>query len=117
MADKIKFAAALLLLVAGIAGFYLLAEQAMILRVVAVLAGVALSAAVAWRTEPGQRFFGFAIEAKKEAEKVVWPTRKETLQTTGLVFAFVLIMAIFLWVTDKSIEWVLYDLILGWRKL
>ena len=116
MADKIKFALALLLLAAGIAGFYLLSEQAMILRVLAVLAGLGASAALAWQTEPGRRFFDFAKEAVNEAKKVVWPTRKETLQTTGLVFAFVLAMAVFLWLTDKSIEWVLYDLILQWRK-
>ena len=116
MADKLKFALALLLLVAGVAGFYLLADQAMILRVLAVLCGVALSAVVAWQTEPGRQFFGFAKEASNEAKKVVWPTRKETLQTTGLVFAFVVLMAVFLWLTDKSIEWVLYDLVLGWRR-
>ena len=116
MADKIKFALALLLLVAGVAGFYLLAEQAMILRVLAVLAGVGVSAAVAWQTEPGRQFFVFSQEATTEAKKVVWPTRKETLQTTGLVFVFVVVMAIFLWLTDKSLEWVLYDLVLGWRK-
>ena len=116
MTDKIKFAAALLLLVAGLAGYYLLSEQALILRVLAVLAGVAVSAAVAWQTEPGQHFFGFGKEAVAEAKKVVWPSRKETLQTTGLVFAFVVIMAFFLWVVDKSHEWVLYDLILSWRK-
>ena len=45
----------------------------------------------------------------------MWPSRKETVQTTGLVFAFVVIMAVFLWLTDKSLEWVLYDLILGWK--
>ncbi|MFT3962693.1 preprotein translocase subunit SecE [Propionivibrio sp.] len=116
MADKIKFALALLLLVAGVVGFYLLAEQAMILRVLAVIAGVGLCAAVAWQTDPGRQFFGFAKEATAEAKKVVWPTQKETLQTTGLVFAFVIIMAAFLWLTDKGLEWVLYDLILGWRK-
>jgi len=116
MADKLKFALALLLLIAGVAGFYLLAEQATILRVIAVFAGLGFSAVVAWQTDPGRQFFGFAKEATNEAKKVVWPTRKETLQTTGLVFAFVLLMAIFLWLTDKSIEWVLYDLILGWRK-
>jgi preprotein translocase subunit SecE len=116
MADKIKFALALLLLVAGVAGFYLLAEQAMILRVLAVLAGVGVSAAIAWKTEPGLQFFAFAREATAEAKKVVWPSRKETLQTTGLVFVFVLAMATFLWLTDKSLEWVLYDLILGWRR-
>ena len=116
MADKFKFAAALLLLVAGVVGYYLLSEQAMILRVLAVLLGLGVSAAVAWQTEPGQQFFGFGKEAVAEAKKVVWPSRKETLQTTGLVFAFAVIMAFFLWVTDKSLEWVLYDLVLGWRK-
>jgi preprotein translocase subunit SecE len=115
MADKIKFALALLLLVAGVAGFYLLSEQATIIRVLAVLAGVASATAVAWNTEPGQVFFGFAKEAAGEAKKVVWPSRKETLQTTGLVFAFVVVMALFLWLTDKSVEWVLYDVVLGWR--
>ncbi|MCB1933798.1 preprotein translocase subunit SecE [Accumulibacter sp.] len=116
MADKLKFALAVLLLVAGIAGFYLLAEQAMIVRVLAVLAGAGLAAAVAWQTEPGRRFFGFAREASNEAKKVVWPSRKETMQTTGLVFAFVVVMALFLWLTDKGLEWVLYDLVLGWRQ-
>ncbi|MBA3903362.1 MAG: preprotein translocase subunit SecE [Rhodocyclaceae bacterium] len=116
MADKIKFALALLLLAAGIAGFYLLSEAALILRVLSVLAGVAAGAAVAWFTEPGRRFFVFSKEAVAETKKVAWPTRKETIQTTGVVFAFVVIMAVFLWLTDKSLEWVLYDLVLGWKK-
>ncbi len=117
MADKIKFALALLLLAAGIVGFYLLSEQAMILRVLALIAGIGVSIAVSWRTESGRRFFDFSKEAVIESKKVVWPTQKETLQTTGLVFAFVLVMALFLWLADKSIEWVLYELVLGWRKL
>lgn len=116
MADKLKFAFALLLVVAGLAGFYLLAEQAMVLRVLAVLVGLGAGAAVAWFTEPGQRFVLLAKESVAEAKKVVWPSRKETMQTTGVVFAFVLVMAIVLWVTDKSLEWVLYDLVLGWKK-
>jgi len=116
MADKIKFALALVLLAAGVVGFYLLSEQAMILRVLSVLAGVAASVAVAWFTAPGQRFFVFAREAVAETKKVVWPSRKQTMQTTGMVFAFVVVMAVFLWLTDKSLEWVFYDLILGWKK-
>jgi preprotein translocase subunit SecE len=116
MADKIKFVLALVILAAGLAGFYLLSEQAMILRVLAVLVGVALAVAVAWKTEPGQRFFGFANDAVVEARKVVWPSRKETGQTTAMVFAFVVVMALFLYLTDKTLEWVLYDLVLGWRK-
>ena len=117
MADKIKFALALLLIVAGVTGFYLLAEQPMILRVLSVLAGLGAGAAAAWFTEPGQRFFVFGREAVVEARKVVWPSRKETLQTTGVVFAFVLVMAIMLWFTDKSVEWVIFDLVLGWKKI
>ncbi|MDR3300557.1 MAG: preprotein translocase subunit SecE [Candidatus Accumulibacter sp.] len=117
MADKVKFVLALLLLAAGVVGFYLLAEQAMILRVLAVFAGVGLCVAVAWRTESGRRFFGFAKEAAAEARKVVWPTRKETLQMTIYVFGFVIVMAIFLYLADKGLEWVLYDKILGWRSL
>jgi preprotein translocase subunit SecE len=116
MADKVKFALAVLLVIAGLAGFYLLGEQPLIVRVLSVLAGVGAGVAVAWRTEPGQRFTVFGRETIVETKKVVWPSRKETIQTTGIVFAFVVIMAVFLWLTDKSLEWVFYDLILGWRK-
>lgn len=116
MADKVKFSLALFILAAGVAGFYLLSEQAMILRVLAVLVGFALSIVVAWKTEPGQRFFVFANEAVLESRKVVWPSRKETVQTTAIVFAFVVVIALFLYLADKSLEWVLYDLVLGWRK-
>jgi preprotein translocase subunit SecE len=116
MADKIKFALALLLLAAGVAGFYYLAEQATYLRLLTVLAGVGCGAAVAWQTGPGRRFFDFGRESVVEAKKIVWPTKKETMQMTGLVFVFVVIMAAFLWITDKGLEWALYDLILGWKK-
>lgn len=116
MADKLKFVLALLLVAAGIAGFYFLSEQALVLRVLVVLLGLAAGAAVAWFTESGQRFVVLSRESVAEAKKVVWPSRKETLQTTGIVFAFVLVMAIILWLTDKTLEWVLYDLVLGWRK-
>ncbi|MCV2217445.1 MULTISPECIES: preprotein translocase subunit SecE [unclassified Thauera] len=115
MADKLKFALALALLAAGVVGFYLLSEQPLVLRVLSVLLGVAAGIAVAWFSAPGRRFVEFAREAVVETKKVVWPSRKETVQTTGLVFAFVVVMAIFLWLTDKSLEWVLYDLVLGWK--
>ena len=57
----------------------------------------------------------FAKDASVEARRVVWPTRKETTQVTLTVFAFVVVMAIFLWLVDKGLEWVLYDLVLGWK--
>ncbi|MEI6303114.1 MAG: preprotein translocase subunit SecE [Betaproteobacteria bacterium] len=116
MADKIKLAVAVLLMVGGIAGFYFLSESALVLRVAAILAGFAAGIAVGRFTEPGQQMIEFAREAVVETKKVVWPTRKESLQTTGVVVAFMVAMAIFLWITDKSLEYVLYDLVLGWRK-
>jgi len=116
MADKIKVAIAVLLLIAGIAGFYFLSESPMVLRVASVLAGIAAGSVVGWTTEPGKQFFVFAQEAVVETKKVVWPTRKESLQTTGAVFAFVVAMAVFLWLTDKSLEKLMYDVLLGWKK-
>jgi len=116
MVDKIKVAIAVLLLIAGIAGFYFLSESPMVLRVASVLAGIAAGSVVGWTTEPGKQFFVFAQEAVVETKKVVWPTRKESLQTTGAVFAFVVAMAVFLWLTDKSLEKLMYDVLLGWKK-
>ena len=116
MVDKIKVAIAVLLLIAGIAGFYFFSESPMVLRVASVLAGLAAGSVVGWTTEPGKQFFVFAQEAVVETKKVVWPTRKESLQTTGAVFAFVVAMAVFLWLTDKSLEKLMYDVLLGWKK-
>ena len=116
MADKIKAAIAALLLIAGVAGFYFLSESAMVLRVASVLAGLAAGAAVGWTTAPGKEFFAFAQEAVVETKKVVWPTRKESMQTALAVFGFVIAMAVFLWATDKLLEKLMYDLILGWKK-
>ena len=116
MADKLKLALAALLVVAGIAGYYLLAANSIVLRILAVIAGIVAGIAVAWTSALGQEFLAFARESLVEVRKVVWPTRKETMQTTAAVFAFVVVMAVFLWVSDKTLEWVLYDLILGWKK-
>ena len=105
-----------MLLVAGVAGFYYFGNHAMVLRVLYVIGGILAGALVAWFTAPGQEFFAYARDSWGETRKVVWPSRKEALQTTAAVFGFVFVMALFLWLTDKSLEWALYDLILGWRK-
>jgi preprotein translocase subunit SecE len=105
MADKIKMGVAVLLVIAGIAGFYLLRDSALILRVASVLGGLIAAALVAWTTAPGRVFFTFAQESVAETKKVVWPSRKETVQTTGMVLAFVLVMAIFLWIVDALLVW------------
>jgi preprotein translocase subunit SecE len=116
MADKVKLAVAILLVVAGLSGYYILASSATVIRAGSVLVGILAGVAVAWMTAPGREFLGFARESVTETKKVAWPTRKESLQTTGAVFAFVVVMAVFLWVSDKSLEYLLYDLILGWKK-
>jgi preprotein translocase subunit SecE len=115
-ADKAKLAAAAVLLVGGIAAFYLLGKQDLWLRVLALLALAAGAVAVFFFSEPGRQLIAFGRDSVREVKKVVWPTRKEAMQMTGYVFAFVFVMALFLWLTDKTLEWVLYDLVLGWRR-
>jgi len=115
--DNIKLVIAGALMAAGLAGYYLLSDQLLVLRILAVLAGTAAGAALAWFTAPGATFAAFARESVVEVKKVVWPTRKETIQTTAAVFAFVVVMAVFLWLSDKTLEWVLYELVLGWKKV
>lgn len=116
MVDKIKLVIAVGLVVAGIAGYHWLAASSILLQILPVIAGIGAGIAVAWTSAPGREFAVFASEALAETKKVVWPTRKETIQTTGAVFAFVVVMAVFLWLSDKTLEWVLYDLILGWKR-
>ena len=94
---------ALLLLIAGIAGFYYLRDIAMVLRVISVLAGIVLAVVVVWFTPQGKQFYAFSRESSEETRRVVWPSRKETMQTTGVVFAFVVVMAIFLWMVDAGL--------------
>lgn len=110
MADKIKIVAALLLVVAGLAGFYYFGESAAIIRVASVMAGLVLGFIVFWTSGPGRQFYVYAQESVAETKKVVWPTRKETLQTTAIVFAFVILMALFLWLVDASLLWVVKKL-------
>ncbi len=111
MADKLKLVAALLMVAAGIAGFYYLGDEAAaVLKLLSVLVGVLLGAAIAWTSEPGKRFFVFWKESVAEAKKVVWPTRKEAVQTTGMVIAFTVVMAVFLWMVDAGLMWVVDNL-------
>jgi preprotein translocase subunit SecE len=115
-ADKAKLAAAVLLLVGGIVAFYALGQKDLWLRVIALLALLAAAVAVFFTAESGKQLIGFGRDSVKEVKKVVWPTRKEALQMTGYVFAFVFVMALFMFLTDKTLEWLLYDLILGWKR-
>ena len=102
---------------AGIAGYYWLGDSPLVLRILAVVARDRRGrrGGLDQRAGPAVRSCSPA-KSLVEVKKVVWPTRKETMQTTAAVFAFVVVMAVFLWISDKTLEWVLYDLILGWKK-
>jgi len=113
--DKLMLGLGVLLVVAGIAGFYLLGTHEWYVRGAALFVGLAAGVSVALASASGKGFIAFAKDAYREVRKVVWPTRKEAGQTTLVVFGFVLVMAIYLWVSDKSIEWVIFSLILGWK--
>jgi len=115
-ADKAKLATAGVLVVVAVVAFYLLGKQDLWLRVAALLVLMVVAAATFFTSEPGKQLIAYGQDSIREVRKVVWPTRKEALQMTGYVFAFVVVMALFLWLTDKTLEWVLYDVILGWKR-
>jgi preprotein translocase subunit SecE len=114
--DRFKIIVAAALLIAGVAGFYYFSTLPTVARVGMVLVGIAAAVAVGWFSAPGRQFAAFARDAIDEVKKMVWPTRKESFQIAAVVFAFVVVMAAFLWIVDKGIQLVLYDLILGWRS-
>jgi preprotein translocase subunit SecE len=93
-----------------------LGKQDLWLRVLALLGLLVLAVVAFFVSEPGRQFLAYGRDSAREVRKVVWPTRNEAMQMTGYVFAFVVVMALFMWLTDKALEWVLYDLILGWRR-
>ena len=115
-ADKMKLAVAGLLTIGAVVAFYVLGAQPTWVRVVALIGGLIVAAVVFFTAESGRQLIAYGQDSAKEVRKVVWPTRKEALQMTGYVFAFVFVMAFFLWLTDKTLEWVLYDLLLGWKR-
>ncbi|HVF65527.1 MAG TPA: preprotein translocase subunit SecE [Casimicrobiaceae bacterium] len=104
--DNVKIALAVACVIAGVFAYYWFAELAVVLRVLMVVAGLLAGALVAYTSEQGKQFFVFAQEAWGEAERVAWPTRKETVQTTGIVFAFVVVMALFLFAVDASLAFI-----------
>src|SRR5436190_5654398 len=104
--DKIKMTLAVALVIAGVWGYYYFSDAAQVLRVLMVLGGLLAAAGVAWLTATGKELFAFGQEAWAEAGKVSWPTRKETVQTTLVVFAFVVVMALFLFAIDSGLAWI-----------
>lgn len=115
-ADKAKLAVAVALLLGAFVAFYLLSGKGSLAQWGALIVGVLAAVAVFGVSESGKQLVAFGRDSWRETKKVVWPARKEAIQMTAYVFAFVVVMALFLWLTDKTLEWLFYDLILGWRK-
>ena len=104
--DKAKIILAVGCVVVGVWGYYYFADAALVLRVLLVLGGLLAAAGVAYTSAPGKEFLAFAQDSWQEAGRVSWPTRKETLQTTAIVFVFVVIMALFLFSVDSLLAWI-----------
>jgi preprotein translocase subunit SecE len=115
-ADKAKLVATVAMVIASLVAFYALNKQGSLVQWLGLLVGLAVAVAIFLTSESGKALVAFGRDSVREVKKVVWPARKEAVQMTLYVFGFVLIMALFLWLTDKTLEWVFYDLILGWKK-
>jgi preprotein translocase subunit SecE len=115
-ADKAKLAGAALLVLASVVAFYFLSKQDLWVRVLALLVLLVAAVALFFTSESGRQLIGFGQDSVKEVKKVVWPSRKEAMQMTGYVFAFVFMMALYMWLTDKTLEWLIFNVILGWRS-
>ena len=115
-ADRLKLGLAVVVIIAGIVGFSVLESKIpMVGRIAVFIGSLILAAVIAWFSEPGRRTIAFAQDSYNEVRRVVWPTRKETMQMTGIVFAFVAVMGVFLWLVDKLIAWLLFGVLLGWK--
>jgi len=103
--DKVKLAAAVLVVLAGVAGYYLLGAQAAWLRWLPVLGSLVLAALVIAWSRYGTEFWQFVTDARVELRKIVWPGREETGKTTLVVFVFVLVAGVFFWLLDLALAW------------
>ena len=113
--DKMRLALAGALVIAGLVAYYMLGAKGAWVQWGGLLVALAAAVVVFFTSETGRQLVAFGRDAVRETKKVVWPARREAMQMTAYVFAFVFVMALFLWLTDKTLEWVFYDLILGWR--
>lgn len=113
--DKYKIVLAVVIIAVGIFAYSYFSDMNIYARVGMFVGSLVIAALIFWFSEAGRRTVDFATGSYSELKRVVWPTRAETIQMTGIVFAFVIVMAIFLWLVDKLIEWVIYGVFLGWN--
>jgi preprotein translocase subunit SecE len=113
--DRILLASAGIIALIAIVFFQVFSEEQLLIKSTVLAVGILISLFLALKSLPGQNFIGFFRDSVQEMRRVVWPTKKETVQTVLIVFVFVLLVSIFLWLADKSFEWILYEMVLGWK--
>src|SRR5690606_23542479 len=113
--DRIKLGLAVLVVIAGIVAFSMVEGEFALVRTGAFIGSLIVAFVIVWFSETGRRVVGYLRDSYHEVKRVVWPTRKEATQMTGVVFVFVAVMAVILWFFDKILEWVIYGLFLGWH--
>jgi preprotein translocase subunit SecE len=114
--DKVKIGAAVAVILAGLAAYYQLSEMSVLLRTGMIIVALAAGAGLFATTEQGRALVGFAGGARNEVRKVIWPTRRETVQATLVVIVMVLVVGIYIWILDAIAFWAVYDLILNVRS-
>jgi preprotein translocase subunit SecE len=105
ISDVVKKAFSVVFVVVGVAAFYYFSETPLLFRVIGLIVAVLIAAGLMLTTELGKGVWQFALEAKQEVRKVVWPTREETMRTTLLVFAMVTVVGLILWFLDMFLFW------------
>jgi preprotein translocase subunit SecE len=103
--EKFKLATAIILVIAGIAGYYILGDRNAGVRWGVMVAGLVAGIAMLAVSSVGRRFWSFVQDSRIELRKVVWPSKQETLQTTAVVFGFVALAGLFFWVLDLVLTW------------
>ena len=111
--DKLKLVAAGLVVIAGIAIFYVFSDVSALLRTGIFIISLVAGAGIAFTSTPGRTAWQFAVGTKAEVRRVIWPTRRETIQSTMVVIVLVILIGLFLWLLDVLSLWGVYDLILG----
>ncbi len=106
---------AVAIVIAALVLYYTLIDQGYWIRLGALLGGIALAVTLMAFSADGKRFIAYSKDSWLEVKKVVWPTRQESTRMTLVVFGFVLIMALFLWLIDKLVEWLVFSIFLGWK--
>ena len=115
LTDRILLIIAAIIVVSAVVLFQVLSEEQFLMKLSVLALGILVSLLLVLKSLPGKNFVGFFRDSVQEMRRVVWPTKKETFQTVLIVFVFVLLVSIFLWMADKSFEWLLYEMVLGWK--